>query len=53
MRVRMVRVGHMRMRVRLRPVNVRMRMSCSWRDRVVVRVIMMVILGTMHMAVRV
>ena len=48
----MVRVGHMRMRVRLRPVNVRMRMSSAWRYRSVVRVIMVIIPGTMCMAMR-
>ena len=49
----MMRVRNMRMGVRLRPVNVRMRMSSAWRYRAVVCVIMVIVLGTMHVAVRV
>ena len=52
-RVYMMRVRHMRMRVRLRSMNVRMRMSSARRHRAVVWVIMVIVLGTMHVAVRV
>ncbi len=46
-------IRHMRMGMRLRPVNVRMRMSSAWRYRAVVCVITLIVLGTMHVAVRV
>ena len=49
----MMRVRNMRMGVRLRPVNVRMRMSSAWRYRAFVCVIMVIVLGTMQVAVRV
>ena len=46
-------IRYMRMGVRLRPMNVRMRMSSAWRYRAFVCVIMVIVLGTMQVAVRV
>ena len=52
MRVYVMSIRYMRMRVRLRPMNVRMRMSSAWRYRAFVYWIMVIVPGTMCVAVR-